>query len=85
MSDQPGLEPFLTVLLFHGIEGLGDAVREEEQTVAGEDQIVHMIDNFSRAALEKRTITPPPEEAVRTLRVLDALAQSARQDRVVKL
>lgn len=55
----------------------------EEFAVEGEDQIVHMIENFSRAALQNLPVCPPPEEAVRTLRVLDALAKSAREDRVV--
>ena len=55
----------------------------EEFAVDGADQIVHMIDNFSRAALQNQPISPPPEEAVQTLRVLDALAKSAREGRVV--
>jgi D-xylose 1-dehydrogenase (NADP+, D-xylono-1,5-lactone-forming) len=55
----------------------------EEFAVDGTDQIVHMIDNFSRAALQNQPISPPPEEAVQTLRVLDALAMSARNGRVV--
>jgi xylose dehydrogenase (NAD/NADP) len=54
-----------------------------EFAVEGKDQIVHMIDNFSRAILRKEPVNPPPQEAVRTLRVLDALAKSAREDRVV--
>lgn len=57
----------------------------EELTVAGEDQIVHMIDDFSLAVLRKRTVQPDPEEAVKTLRVLDALARSAREQRVVEV
>jgi predicted dehydrogenase len=57
----------------------------EELAVEGEDQIVHMIDHFSQAALLHRPVNPPPEEAVRTLRVLDALAKSAREDRVIKV
>jgi predicted dehydrogenase len=55
----------------------------EEFAVDGEDQVVHMIDNFSRAALAVHAAIPPPEEAVRTLRVLDALAKSAREQRAV--
>ena len=54
-----------------------------EFAVEGEDQIVRMIDNFSQAVLQNQPTNPPPEEAVRTLRVLDALAKSAREDRVV--
>jgi predicted dehydrogenase len=51
----------------------------EKIVAGGEDQIVRMIDNFSRAVLEDRTVLTPPEEAVRTLRVLDALAASAKE------
>ena len=55
----------------------------EEVVVTGEDQIVHMLEHFDRAVLEGRPVSPPPEEAVRTLRVLDALARSAREGREV--
>lgn len=54
-----------------------------EMGVEGEDQIVHMIENFSLAVLEKRSVGPAPEEAVKTLRVLDALARSAREGQAV--
>jgi predicted dehydrogenase len=54
-----------------------------EIAVEGEDQIVHMIDNFSHAVLKNEAVSPPPEEAVQTLQVLEALAKSAREDRVV--
>jgi predicted dehydrogenase len=57
----------------------------EEVVVQGEDQIAHMIDNFSRSVLEKTRIGPPPEEALRTLRVLDALARSAREERAISV
>src|SRR5262245_11331438 len=52
-----------------------------EEVVVEGDQMLQMIDNFSRAALERRPVSPSPEEAVRTLRVLDALAESARERR----
>src|SRR5262249_34523440 len=55
----------------------------EEVVIEGEDQIQLMIENFSQAVLENQPVTPPPEEAVKTLRVLDALAKSAREGRVV--
>jgi predicted dehydrogenase len=55
----------------------------EEVAVEGEDQIQHMIENFSRAVLENRPVMPSPEEAVKTLRVLDALAKSPREGRIV--
>jgi predicted dehydrogenase len=47
------------------------------------DQVVHMIEDFGRAVLEKRTVQPSAQEAVRTLRVLDALARSARERREI--
>jgi predicted dehydrogenase len=55
----------------------------EEVVVPSEDQIAHMIDNLSRSVLEGTPVRPDPEEAVRTLRVLDALARSAREGREV--
>lgn len=57
----------------------------EELGVEGKDQIVLMIENFSRAVLEKKPVTPPPEEAVKTLRVLDGLIRSAREGREIDL
>jgi predicted dehydrogenase len=57
----------------------------EEQTVEGHDQIVCMIDNFSRSVLLGEPVRPDPEEAVRTLEVLDALALSAREQREIDL
>jgi predicted dehydrogenase len=53
----------------------------EEVVIEGEDQIQHMIENFGRAVLNKQTLTPSADEAVKTLRVLDALAKSAREGR----
>jgi predicted dehydrogenase len=55
----------------------------EEVAVEGHDQIVHMLDDFGRAVLRGEPVSPPAEEAVRTLRVLDALALSAREGREV--
>jgi predicted dehydrogenase len=58
--------------------------REPEKIhTEGEDQIVHMIQNFSRAVLENRDVTPSPDEAVRTLEVLDAVTRSAGEGRAV--
>jgi len=57
----------------------------EELAVEGHDQIVHMIENFSRAVLDDQPVTPSPEEAVKTLRVLDALAESAREGKAVEV
>jgi D-xylose 1-dehydrogenase (NADP+, D-xylono-1,5-lactone-forming) len=59
------------------VEHEGRAV--EEVVVDGEDQIRHMIEHFGQAVLEDEPVRPPPDEAVRTLRVLDALGRSARE------
>jgi predicted dehydrogenase len=53
----------------------------EEVAVEGADQVVCMVENFSKAILEDTPVRPDPEEAVRTLRVLDALARSAQEER----
>lgn len=62
-------------------------VQEGETTEAvkspASDQIRHMLENFAAAVLEGREPSPSPEEAVKTLRVLDALAASAREGRPV--
>jgi predicted dehydrogenase len=42
-----------------------------------------MLENFGRYVLEGQPVTPPPEEAVKTLKALEALARSAREGRVV--
>lgn len=57
----------------------------ETHAVEGEDQMVHMLDDFAAAVWAGRDPTPPPEEAVKTLRVLDALARSAREGREVEV
>ena len=45
--------------------------------------MVHMLDDFAAAVSEKREAYPNPDEAVKTLRVLDALAKSAREGKEV--
>jgi predicted dehydrogenase len=55
----------------------------ETVTTPGHDQIVCMIEDFNAAVRARRDPSPTPEEAVRTLRVLDALARSAREGREV--
>jgi predicted dehydrogenase len=57
----------------------------EEVVVEGEDQIARMIDNFSDAVQNGNSVRPSTDEAVKTLRVLDALARSAREGREVSL
>jgi predicted dehydrogenase len=57
----------------------------EAHAVPGHDQIARMLDDFSGAVLRGEPVRPGPDEAVRTLRVLDALARSAREGREVAL
>jgi xylose dehydrogenase (NAD/NADP) len=49
----------------------------EEIATPGENQMVHMLDDFAAAVREKREPYPNPDEAVKTLKVLDALTKSA--------
>jgi predicted dehydrogenase len=65
-------------------------VRMNEQpgvvhAIDGHDQMVHMLDDFAHAVWEERDPQPAPEEAIKTLRVLDALDESARTGREVTL
>jgi D-xylose 1-dehydrogenase (NADP+, D-xylono-1,5-lactone-forming) len=48
-----------------------------------QDQMQHMLENFSRYVLDNTPVVPAAEEAIKTLRVLDALTRSAREGRVV--
>jgi predicted dehydrogenase len=57
----------------------------EEIVVEGENQIANMINGFSRSILEGTPVRPSADEAVRTLRVLDALATSAREGKEVSV
>ena len=54
-----------------------------ERISAPGDQIQHMLEDFSRHVMDGTPVHPPPEEAVKTLRVLDALARSAREGRAI--
>jgi len=60
-----------------------DGKAPEVIATPGYDQIVCMLDNFCRAVIEKQPVRPGPEEAVKTLRVLDALALSAAEEREI--
>jgi predicted dehydrogenase len=55
----------------------------EEVVLEEADQTSLMIDDFCRAVLTGEPVRPDPEEAVRTLRVLDALALAAQEQREV--
>jgi len=51
----------------------------------GENQMVHMLDDFATAVRGNKEAYPNPDEAVKTLRVLDALAKSAKESREVDM
>jgi predicted dehydrogenase len=55
----------------------------EDFDVGGRDQIACMIEEFGRAIQEQRDPKPSADEAVKTLKVLDALAKSARDGQAV--
>ena len=57
----------------------------EMHAAEGHDQIQLMLENFGRYVLEGKPVTPPPEEAVKTLKVLDALAKSAKEGQPVTI
>jgi D-xylose 1-dehydrogenase (NADP+, D-xylono-1,5-lactone-forming) len=51
--------------------------------IEGEDQMVHMLDDLAQAVWADRDPSPGPDEAVKTLKVLDALSRSVREGREV--
>jgi predicted dehydrogenase len=57
-----------------------DEREPQEHAVEGADQIVEMLDDFSGAVLRGEPVRPDPSEAVKTMKVLDALARSAREE-----
>jgi D-xylose 1-dehydrogenase (NADP+, D-xylono-1,5-lactone-forming) len=57
----------------------------EEIATPGQNQMVHMLDDFAAAVREKREPVPNPDEAVKLGRVMDALAKSAREGREIAL
>jgi len=50
-----------------------------EHSVDGHCQMVHMLDDFATAVWSERETDPPPEEAVKSLRAMDALARSVQE------
>jgi xylose dehydrogenase (NAD/NADP) len=62
-----------------------DGREPERVVVEAHDQIACMIEDFGRAVRAGREPEPSPEEAIKTLRVLDALARSAREGKVVEV
>ena len=61
------------------------SARDIEYVVDGVDQIVGMLDEFATAVWEGRDPRPGPDEAVRTLRVLDAVRRSIAEGREVEV
>jgi xylose dehydrogenase (NAD/NADP) len=69
----------------HRQGGLFDQAVEVVET-PGENQMVHMLDHFAAAVFGNREVDPnPPDEAIKTARVMDALARSAREGREVSI
>jgi predicted dehydrogenase len=69
----------------HRQGGLFDQSVEVVDT-PGENQMVHMLDDFAAAVFGNREVEPnPPDETVKTARVTDALARSAREGREVSV
>lgn len=60
-----------------------DGCEPETITQPEADQIACMLDDFNRAVRGEEAVRPAPSEAVKTLRVLDALALSAREGRPI--
>lgn len=57
----------------------------ETHVVERHEQIQCMLENFNASVLENKPVTPSPDEAVKTLRVLDALARSAREEKAIEM
>jgi len=63
--------------------------RDEEEgsveVVPGADEYQLMVEHFAGAVLGKVDLEFPPEESVENMRVLDAMARAAREDRPVRV
>lgn len=69
---------------FQVIRQSGDfGIQIEEIDTPGENQMVHMLDDFAAAVREKREPYPNPDEAVKSLKVMDALLRSAKEGKEV--
>ena len=66
-----------------------EIIRENQSvevvTVRCDSQIARMLEDFASAVFEGRDAQPSPEEAVMTLKVLDALARAARNGHEVAI
>ena len=57
----------------------------ENFVTPGADEYQHMVEHFADAVLGKTELAISPEESVRNMQVLDALAEAARTGKTVKL
>jgi predicted dehydrogenase len=72
--------------IFQVLRQKGDFDTEiQEIPTPGENQMVHMLNHFAEAVFEQREPIPNPDEAIKSLKIMDALAKSARTGREVKL
>jgi xylose dehydrogenase (NAD/NADP) len=79
VSDMWLPDPRARLFIQHGEEAI------ESFDVAGGDQIAAMIDEFCRAIRENREPSPSIDEAVKTLRVMDALAKSSLDGKIIEV
>jgi predicted dehydrogenase len=69
---------------FHVVRQKGDFDQSAEVVATpGENQMVHMLDDFAAAVREGRECYPHPTEAGKTGRVMDALLRSAKEGKEV--
>ncbi len=57
----------------------------EQHVTPGADEYELMVEHFADAVLGKATLALTPEESVRNMRVLDALAEAAKTGKTIKL
>jgi xylose dehydrogenase (NAD/NADP) len=62
-----------------------DEEEGSQHTVPGADEYQLMVEHFSDAILGRTSLASLPEDSVRNMRVLDALAEAARTGRTVAL
>ena len=70
--------------VFQVLRQEGDfGTKVEDIETPGQNQMVHMLDDFAAAVREKREPYPNPDEAVKSLKVMDALRRSATEGKEV--
>lgn len=57
----------------------------EQHVTSGADEYELMVEHFADAVLGKATLALTPEESVRNMRVLDALAEAAKTGKTIRL